>query len=81
MSAHIRLTRTGKKKRPSYRIIVVDSRAKRDGAYIENLGFYQPIEGEGISKIDLERYSDWVKQGAKVSDVVFNIVKKIKKAG
>ena len=80
MSAHIRLTRIGKRKRPYYRIVVLDSRDKRDGAYIESLGYYQPIEGDDAIKIDMERYNDWLGKGVQVSNVLKNIVKKIRKA-
>jgi small subunit ribosomal protein S16 len=80
LSAHIRLTRIGKTKRPYYRIVVVDSRKKRDGAYIESLGFYQPIEGDDAVKVDLARYDEWLKEGVDVSTVVSDIVKKFRKA-
>lgn len=80
MSAHIRLTRTGKAKRPYYRVVVVDSRDKRDGAYIDLLGYYQPLEGDGKVQIDLQKYEDWKSKGVQVSGVVSNLVKKIRKA-
>lgn len=80
MSAHIRLQKIGKTKRPYYRIVVLDSRAPRDGAYIDCLGYYQPIEKDTPTKLDLDRYQDWVKKGAKASNVVSNIAKKLIRA-
>ena len=65
MSVKIRLTRMGTKKRPYYRIVAVDSRKKRDGAYLENLGVYHPLEeGENSIVIKEERVRDWLSKGA-----------------
>jgi small subunit ribosomal protein S16 len=80
LAAHIRLKRIGKTKRPYYRIVVLDNRAPRDGAYIDCLGFYQPIEKTPDEKIDLQKYEEWIKKGAKVSNVVRDIAKRFKKA-
>lgn len=79
MAVHIRLMRFGKKKQPSYRIVVVDSRAPRDGAYIESLGYYAPLAKENQVKIDVEKYEEWIKKGAVVTPVVKKLVKKQKK--
>lgn len=65
----IRLMRFGAKHRPYYRIIVVDSRKKRDGAYIENLGFYAPMDNKKLF-IDVDRYNYWISVGAQPSDTV-----------
>ncbi len=65
----IRLMRFGAKHRPYYRIVAVDSRKKRDGAYIENLGFYAPMEGKKLF-INKDRYDYWVSVGAQPSDTV-----------
>ena len=73
----IRLTRGGSHKRPFYHIVATESRFKRDGRFIERLGFYNPIEN--ASGIDLRVISDriehWVSKGAKVSNAVSRLVK------
>ncbi|MGC8765853.1 MAG: 30S ribosomal protein S16 [Brevinematia bacterium] len=79
MAVHIRLMRFGKKKQPSYRIVVVDSRAPRDGAYIESLGHYNPLPAEPVISLNLERYEEWIKVGAVPTQVVKNLVKKATK--
>jgi len=76
VSVKIRLTRQGKKKRPYYRIIVADSRAPRDGKFIDILGVYQPMEKENQIQIDKDKASDWLKKGALPSDTVKDILKK-----
>ncbi len=80
MATHIRLKKIGKSKRPYYRIVVLDSRAPRDGAYIDCLGHYQPIEDAINTNIDLQKYEEWIKKGAKVSNIVRDIVKRARKA-
>ncbi len=81
MAVHIRLMRFGKKKQPSYRVVVVDSKKPRDGAYIEALGYYNPLLKENANvKIDLEKYEEWIKKGAIPTLVVEKLVKKAKKA-
>ena len=73
----IRLARSGAKKRPFYHIVATESRFKRDGRFIDRLGFYNPIES--ASGIDLRVISDrieyWVSKGAKVSNAVSRLVK------
>jgi len=77
MSASIRLKRFGTKKRPYYRIIVIDSRAPRDGKTIEEVGYYHPIEAEDKQIVfDAEKVRAWVDKGAKVSDTVRSILNK-----
>ena len=77
MSASIRLKRFGSKKRPYYRIVVMDNRAPRDGKTIEELGYYHPIEAEEKQIVfNEERVRDWVGKGAKVSDTVRGILNK-----
>lgn len=66
----IRLTRMGAKKRPYYRIVVVDSRQPRDGAYLECVGYYHPIEEPAKLELDGERINFHVKNGASVSATV-----------
>ncbi len=72
----IRLTRRGKKNAPSYRIVVVDSRVKRDGAYIEKIGHYSPIAGE--ETVNVERAEYWISHGAQPSSTVADIIRRAK---
>jgi len=77
MSASIRLKRFGTKKRPYYRIVVVDKMAPRDGKTIEELGYYHPIEAEDKQIVfDAEKVRTWVDKGATVSDTVRGILNK-----
>ncbi|MCD6239147.1 MAG: 30S ribosomal protein S16 [Thermotoga sp.] len=66
----IRLTRVGKKGQPSYRVVVVDSRKKRDGAYIENIGYYDPLVEPAKIKVKEDRALYWLSQGAQPSQSV-----------
>jgi small subunit ribosomal protein S16 len=77
MSVRIRLTRTGNKNSPTWRIAVFDSRTRRDGAYLENLGTYDPraAKPEAKVKIDVERYQAWVSKGALPTDSVGRLLK------
>ena len=72
----IRLSRTGKRNAPSYRIVVADSRAKRDGRVIEKLGFYDPKTKPVTVKFDRKRLNYWLSQGAQLTDGVKKIIKK-----
>lgn len=78
----IRLSRAGAKKRPFYHLVVTDSRNKRDGRYIERLGFFNPLgkETEENLRIDLERVDYWIGQGAQPSDRVKTLIKTHRKA-
>ncbi len=82
MSVAIRLRREGTKNTPYYRIVVADSRSRRDGSFIELLGTYDPLkEGENY-KVDLAKATDWISKGAKPSETVASILRKAKvKAG
>jgi small subunit ribosomal protein S16 len=73
----IRLARTGSNKRPFYHVVVTDSRNRRDGRFIERVGFFNPIAaaGETPLKIDVERFSHWLSKGARASDRVAQLVK------
>lgn len=71
----IRLRRTGKRKQPSYRIVVTDSRSPRDGRFIESLGYYNPLTEPSTVQIDSERALHWLKQGAQPSRQVQNLMK------
>ncbi|MGD9787394.1 MAG: 30S ribosomal protein S16 [Sulfuricellaceae bacterium] len=78
----IRLARGGAKKRPFYNIVVADSRNRRDGRFIERVGFYNPVAGEtqeGL-RIDQERLAYWQGNGAQLSDTVARLVKRAGKA-
>lgn len=76
----LRLNRQGTKDRPYYKIVAVDSRKRRDGRYIEQIGTYNPmIEGTNFT-IDLEKADKWVKNGAQPSETVGSIIKKARSA-
>jgi len=66
----IRLTRMGRKKRPFYRIVVTDSRKRRDSGWIESIGYYNPLTDPATVKIDEERYNYWLSVGAQPSERV-----------
>ena len=72
----IRLKRTGKKKDPSYRVVVADERMPRDGRFIEEIGFYNPMTEPATVKIDAEKAQKWIKNGAQPSDTVRALLKK-----
>jgi small subunit ribosomal protein S16 len=66
----------GAKKAPFYRIVVADSRFPRDGRFIEELGFYNPLTEPAEIKIDAERAQQWIKDGAQPTDTVRSLMKK-----
>jgi small subunit ribosomal protein S16 len=68
MAVKIRLTRLGKKKQPTYRVVVMDSRKPRDGAYIEQLGFYDPRQSPSLIEINNERALYWLHTGAQPTE-------------
>lgn len=70
MATVIRLTRMGRKKKPFYRIVVTDSRKRRDGGWIESLGFYNPVANPAVVQLDRERLEYWKSVGAKMSERV-----------
>jgi small subunit ribosomal protein S16 len=70
MAVKIRLTRKGKKKQPTYRVVVADSRSPRDGRYIEQIGRYDPRQEPSVVVIDNERATFWLERGAQPSDAV-----------
>ena len=72
----IRLTRMGKRNRPFYRIVVVDQRKKRDGAYIESIGYYDPVRDPAEMKVDVDRAVEWILKGAQPSKTVRDILSK-----
>ncbi len=77
MAVRIRLKRTGAKKAPHYRVVVADSRSPRDGRFIEELGYYNPVADPAVIQIDAEKAVDWLKKGAQPSDTVRTLFKKV----
>jgi small subunit ribosomal protein S16 len=72
----IRLRRTGSTKRPYYRVVVADSRAWRDGRFIEVLGHYDPRRNPAVVKIDRDRAKHWIGKGARATDTVRSLLKR-----
>ncbi|MBI3592075.1 MAG: 30S ribosomal protein S16 [Nitrospirae bacterium] len=72
----IRLTRLGAHKKPFYRIIVADSRARRDGPFVEIIGTYDPKKEPSEVKVDLERAKHWIERGAQPTDTVKRLLQK-----
>ncbi|AHE66038.1 30S ribosomal protein S16 [Legionella oakridgensis] len=78
----IRLSRAGAKKRPFYHIVVTDSRRRRDGNYIERIGYFNPVaRGQEIRlHLEIDKLKNWEKVGAQLSDRVKSLVKEFSKA-
>jgi small subunit ribosomal protein S16 len=76
----IRLTRTGAKKKPSYRFAVADKRSPRDGRCLEYLGHYNPMVEPPVINLDLARVDYWIKNGAQPSETVAALIAKARKA-
>ena len=76
MAVKMRLRRMGAKKRPFYRIVVADSRFPRDGRFIEEVGYYNPIEKPEVVKVDKEIALKWLENGAEPTDTVRSILSK-----
>jgi small subunit ribosomal protein S16 len=72
----IRLRRAGTTKKPHYRVVVADSRAWRDGRFVEILGHYDPRKDPAVVKIDADRANYWIGKGAQPSDTVRSLLKK-----
>ena len=72
----IRLRRMGAKKAPFYRIVVADSRAPRDGAFVEEIGYYNPLTDPAEVVVDADKAKQWIKNGAQPSDTVRGLLKK-----
>lgn len=75
MAVKIRMKRIGSKKRPFYRIVVADSRAPRDGRFIEELGYYNPLSNPKVFKVDAEKAEKWMATGAKPTETVAKLFK------
>jgi len=80
MATVIRLQRGGRKKRPFYSVVVTDERNRRDGSFIEKLGYYDPCSQPEVINLDLDKVESWVNQGAKKSDRVASLVRKASEA-
>ena len=76
MAVRIRLKRMGRKKRPFYRLVAIDSKKRRDGLEIERLGWYDPIPSEFSCNVNEDRVIHWLKQGAQPSDTVLGLFKR-----
>ena len=76
----IRLMRMGAKKSPSYRVVVKEKLSKRDGAYVENVGFYNPTRDPAEVRLDMERVNYWIARGAQPTDTVRNLIRQQSKA-
>ena len=74
MAVHIRLRRTGTTRKPAYRVVVADSRAARDGKFIEVLGHYNPLTNPPTIKIEVEKAQAWIRKGAQPSNTVKNLL-------
>ena len=81
MSVKIRLRRTGRKKQPSYRLVVADSATPRDGQYLDAIGTYNPLVKPADLRIDLEKVEKWLAEGAQMSDTVASLVRKARQGG
>lgn len=76
MSVKIRLRRMGAKKSPFYRIVVADSRFPRDGRFIEEIGYYNPLVEPSVMNVDADKAKEWMKNGAQPTDTVKALFKK-----
>ena len=80
MAVAIKLIRYGKKGQPSYRIVAIDKREKRNGPYIEKIGLYNPITNPPQLTINKERYDYWVMKGAELSEGMIKLKKQLNKS-
>jgi small subunit ribosomal protein S16 len=80
VAVSIRLRRTGSTRRPSYRVVVADSRSPRDGRFIEILGHYDPLTSPPTVKIDREKAQSWIAKGAQPSNTVKKLIANTKEA-
>ena len=80
MAVKMRLKRMGAKKNPFYRIVVADARSPRDGKFIEEIGYYNPLKNPEEIKIDIQKVDKWISNGAQPTDRVKDIIKKVKES-
>lgn len=78
MAVRLRLSRIGKKKAPFYRVVAVDQRVKRDGAFIDDIGTINAISGE-IIQFNSEKYNEWISKGAQPSESVAKFERRVRK--
>ena len=76
MAVKIRLRRMGQKKAPFYRVVVADSRSPRDGRFIEEIGYYNPMTNPAEIKIDAEKAKTWLTNGAQPTETVKSLLRK-----
>ncbi len=76
MAVKMRLTRLGAKKNPFYRVVIADSRSPRDGRFIEEIGYYDPMTNPAEIKIDAEKATAWLQKGATPTETVKSLLKK-----
>ena len=76
----IRLMRMGAKKSPSYRVVVKEKLSKRDGAYVENVGFYNPTREPAEIRLKMDRVNYWIERGAQPTDTVRQLIRQQAKA-
>lgn len=81
MAVRIRLRRVGRKRQPSYRIVVTESENPRGGAYLDTLGYYNPRGNPAELRIDLARVDEWLSKGASLSETTESLVKKARRGG
>ncbi len=76
MAVKMRLRRMGSKKAPFYRVVIADSRSPRDGRFVEEIGYYNPLTEPSTIKIDEEKVQTWIKNGAQPTDTVKKLIEK-----
>ena len=76
MAVKMRMKRVGAKKQPSYRVVIADSRSPRDGRFIEQIGFYNPLSNPVDIRIDAEKAQKWLACGAQPTETVKSLLKK-----
>lgn len=76
MAVKIRLRRMGAKKAPFYRIVVADSRYPRNGRFIEEIGYYDPMKEPAVLNVDNDKAAQWIKNGAQPTDTVRDLLKR-----
>jgi len=75
MAVTLRLLRLGKKSNPSYRVVVIDKRKKRNGTYVEIVGFYNPVSNPPVFTLDQKRVDYWLEKGALISEGLEKLLK------
>lgn len=80
MAVVIRLQRAGARNRPFYRVVVTDSRKPRDGAFLEKVGYYDPIPDPDVLQLDQDKVASWLAKGARPTEAVSALIKRAKKA-